>query len=92
MILIPEGETMSGKVEEYNLFCCLTCGDGRTMNLKEMQGHLLSKHNINAKTTPGQRQALMHMDGDDWYSWEYEWNIGGINLRQSIMRKRDLEG
>lgn len=31
---------------------------------------------------------LMHMDGDTWFSWQYEWEISGKKFIQNTIQPR----
>jgi hypothetical protein len=39
-------------------------------------------HGIDPATTEGARKMLSHIDGDTWFSWNYEWEIAGKKFSQ----------
>jgi hypothetical protein len=67
---------------------CLTCADDQERGHADMMKHLQEKHGIDTKTAQGNRQALRHLDGSDWFSWEYEWIIGEVKAHQHLCQKR----
>ncbi len=56
---------------------------------KAMVAYLKDKYGIDGKTTKGARSMVMHMDGADWFSWQYEWEIGGKKFAQFTCHKRN---
>lgn len=72
------------KVEEYNYFVCPDCDkDGANkLSPDEFQKHLIEVHGIKAKE--GNRQMIMHVDGAGWFSWVWDWIIGGKHFTQHI--------
>ena len=76
------------KVEEYNDFQCLECKDKPVMDHSGMVKHLKDVHGIKDKIK-GSRNLLMHIDGEDYSFWEFEWVLdNGMRLYQSSCNKR----
>ncbi len=77
-------------VEEYNRWHCIECDE--TLDHKPMMQHLREKHSIEPKTTQGKKSMLSHIDYDDSFAWNWEWEIGGLKLTQHTLTERDEEG
>jgi hypothetical protein len=75
-------------VVPHNYFWCEQCGT-HEMSVDEFKVHIKEKHGIN--DTQGTRRMLMHADGDTWFSYRYEWTIGGMKFTQSTLDRRCAE-
>jgi hypothetical protein len=49
---------------------------------------LKTVYNIDPATTKGMRSMRSHIDGDTWFSWEYEWEIAGRKFVECTCDKR----
>lgn len=45
-------------------------------------------HGIDPATTKGTRSMRMHIDGRDWFSYVYDWEIGGKQFKQQTRTPR----
>lgn len=80
------------KERKYGSFwTCLACEGNPDFEHKAMMTHIKDVHGIDAKTTKATRRMLMHMDGADFYSWQFEWEINGLKFLQSTCDKRTDE-
>lgn len=70
-----------------SFWTCPTCSNAE-FEQSEMMAHLREVHDIDSKTTKGTRAMLSHLDGDTWFSWNYEWTIGDMKFFQSTCTKR----
>jgi hypothetical protein len=75
------------KVEPYNLWSDETA-PGEVFEHAAFLKRLKEVHGIDPATTKGQRSTRMHMDGDTWFSYEWEWTIGGKKFHQSTRQLR----
>jgi len=66
---------------------CPTCANAE-FDQSEMRAHFRDAHGIDSTTTKGTRVMLSHLDGSDWFSWNYEWTIAGMKFLQSTCTKR----
>ena len=67
---------------------------GTEMTHAEFLAHIKKAYGIDASKTQGKRTMKMHMDGSDWFSWEWDWEIAGRSFTQCSVQKRrgrDLE-
>lgn len=79
---------MSGpkeKLAPYNFWNDETL-PGVDINHMDFMKRLKEVHDIDPATTKGTKKMLMHMDGDTWFSWDYEWELGG---KKFIQHTRD---
>lgn len=65
--------------------------DGVEYPHAEFMKRLKEVHGIDPKTTKGTKKMLMHMDGDTWFAWDYEWEIGGKKFTQHTRTNRTGE-
>ena len=70
---------------ESNTFYCCACAS-KHEGVSEFKKHLSDVHKITE--LKGTRKGLTHMDGADWYSWEFELEIGGLKFVQSTFSHR----
>lgn len=85
---------MNKKTEERrfgSFWKCLSCGGNPEFEHDAMMSHLKDVHNIDPKTSKGKKSMIMHMDGDTWFSWDYEWDINGVKAHQHTCQKRSAE-
>lgn len=80
----------SKEVEPSNTWKCCSCSEAEFQHA-EMMMHLKDVHGIDPKTAKGNRRMLMHMDGDTWFSWQYEWTIGDIKAIQHTISPRSKD-
>lgn len=77
------------EVKEYNICTCLSCEGNPEFDHPEMMKHLSEKHGIDSKSSKGTREMLMHMDGEDFYTWRYKWTLdAGVTFEQETCNKR----
>jgi len=75
------------KADEWNTFICLTCEERPEFpEADKLKEHLTTVHNITE--FQGNRQMTMHLDGEDFFQTNYEWDIQGVKLAQAIRCKR----
>ena len=74
-----------------SFWTCLNCEGNPEFEHKAMMTHLSDVHGIDTKKSKGTRRMLMHMDGDTWFSWSYEWEIDGKKFVQNTCQKRTGE-
>jgi hypothetical protein len=79
----------------YNLWWCETCqypansADG--MDHQTMLSHLKTAHNIDPKGKTCHRRLIMHMDGAEWFSYQWSITVEGITLTNSTLSLRSPE-
>lgn len=66
----------SKEVEPTNEWWCQTCNTKEPMNHEGMIEHLKTVHALDTKGLKGKKSMLMHMDGDTWFSYQWEWTLG----------------
>lgn len=56
----------------------------------EFKSHLLDDHKVDVnEKTQGTKKMLMHLDGSDYFSSQYEWEIAGVKgIIQNTCSKR----
>lgn len=80
------------KERKYGSFwTCLACKENPDFEHKAMMTHIKDVHGIDPKNTKASRRMLMHIDGSDFYSSQYEWEINGLKFQQSTCNKRTGE-
>lgn len=84
---IPEKEVVPS-----NKWWCSTCKSSE-MTQPEMIAHLQSVHALDTKNLKCQKKMVMHMDGADWFSYQWEvFPVGTeIKLINSTVSKRSAE-
>lgn len=70
---------------------CLTCADQPEFEHKDAMKHFADVHGIDTENTKGRKSMLMHLDGDTWFSWDYEWTIGDVKAHQHTCSKRSRD-
>ena len=71
-----------------SFWVCPNCPDNPEFEHEAMMKHLKEVHGIDPKTIKGKKSMLMHLDGDTWFSWDYEWEIGDLKFLQHTCSKR----
>jgi hypothetical protein len=77
--------------EEYNIWGCITCNKMDGISHAEMMEHLKTIHGIDTKTAKGSKRMLMHSDSAKFYTYKYEWEIGGVRLLNELLEHRSPE-
>lgn len=80
-------------VKPSNVIHCIACQldidllapDGKAA----FKQHMREKHQIS--DFKGKRTLAMHMDGDNWFSYSWDWEIGGVKLVQNTVQARSAE-
>lgn len=92
-LLLMKQNQQSKEVEPHNSYWCETCNNNVEMTHEQAVEHLQNVHKIDTKKTPCQRETIMHMDGDTWYSWKYKITIkapnGDVILTNESLSARD---
>ncbi len=73
-------------VKPYNIFWCDTCGGLEVGGPEAIKKHLAEVHEVT--DFRGTREMGMHLDGDTWFSWTYNWTVGGVKLHQETRQNR----
>lgn len=82
---MTEAEAKELRKNPVNDFTC--CNE--TMKHKDFMVHLKDKHKIEPKGIKGKKSMLMHIDGDKWFSYSYQWELeGGLKFTQYTMQAR----
>ena len=75
-------------IEPVNIFKC-SCGDEREFEFIDFKGHLLAAHNLKPEQLKGTKNMLMHLNGDGFHSYTYQWNLeSGLQFMQYITRPK----
>ncbi len=78
-------------MENKCIWTCSACKGSPTFDHEEMMTHLREVHDIDPAKAKGTRTMLAHVDAADWFSWDYEWTIGDLVLKQSICSERNAD-
>ena len=78
------------KVQEFNIFHCLSCEGEPEFKYKALIEHLGSIHGLDTKKgLMGTREMLMHAQGAGFHKYIFEWTLdGGVKFTQSICRRK----
>lgn len=76
---------MKEDIKPFHIWRCVECVED--MSYEEFKKHIVKKHQI--KTTSGERQMLMHADGQKHYDYKFQWTIEGHVFTQHIRSLRD---
>lgn len=79
------------KKNPINLFTCghTDCAKLDSMVFEEFKHHLFAVHQIKSDQMKGRKQMTMHMDGDFWFSYSYQWELEmGLKFSQYIKMVR----
>lgn len=79
--------TPKEKTKPYNVWFDETA-PGQEFTHAEMMTRMKEVHGIDPATTKGTRSMMMHMDGDTWFSYVWEWEIGGKKFTNSTRQNR----
>lgn len=85
---------MSNPVEQRrfgSFWICPNCEGNPEFEHDAMMTHFKEVHALDPKTTKGKKSMLCHVDGDTWFCWAYEWEIGGLKFHQHTCSKRSPE-
>ena len=80
-------KTPKQKTEPYNVWFDETA-PGQEFSHAEFMKRLQEVHGIDTKNTKRKRSLNMHMDGDTWFSYIWDWEIGGKKFTQSTRQNR----
>lgn len=73
------------RANPINLFTCCA----KEMPFDEFKKHLTSDHKLNAEQLKGKKSMLMHMDGDYWFSYNWQWELEtGLKFTQYTVQAR----
>lgn len=70
-----------------NFSCC-----DKVFTFNEFKEHLASDHKLTPDQFNGKKQMMMHMDGDYWFSYNYQWELEtGLKFSQYVMMARSKD-
>jgi len=81
------------KITTFNIWKCLVCDEHPIFQHEGMMAHLKEVHGIDTKTTKASQTLLSHMDAQDWFQNDYEYEVNGmkfINSRRSERAADDM--
>jgi hypothetical protein len=79
--------TKKNDVTPYNIWTDPSAPDAEFSHADFLK-RLKEVHGIDPATTKGTRRMVMHMDGDTWFSYVWEWEIGGKKFTQATRQLR----
>lgn len=88
---MSESEENDLRSNPINIFkCgCKECEKLEPMVFEEFKHHLFTTHNLKADQLKGKKQMTMHMDGAQWFSYDYTWTLEtGLVFYQHVMMAR----
>ena len=62
--------------------------DGVEYDHADFMKRLKDVHGMDPKTTKVTKRMIMHVDGDTWFDWQYEWTIGDKKFQQHTRTMR----
>lgn len=74
-------------LEPYNVWTDPSA-PGESFSHADFMKRLKEVHGIDPSATKGTRSMRMHVDGDTWFSYEYEWTIGDKKFGQHTRQNR----
>jgi hypothetical protein len=75
-------------VKPVNQFTCC----GASMEFADFKKHLAEVHKLDPKQMKGKKSMLMHMDGDNWFSYNWQWELeSGLKFTQYTMQARSKD-
>ena len=95
--MAKEKPEMSEQEEEdlrrnpINLFQCghPDCKGKDAVNFEEFKHHLFSAHGLKSDQLKGKKQMVMHLDGAQWYSYQWSWVLDiGLKFDQFTKNTR----
>ena len=78
---------LQNKEKAFNVWACLTCEEKPTLTQGQVMEHLRDVHGVPPGTL-GNRNMVTHLDARDWYQTNYQVEIGGVQLTQSVRNPR----
>ncbi len=78
------------EVKPFNAWWCETCKSDE-MSHAQMMSHLKEKHGLDTNGLKCHKKRLSHIDGDTWFSSQYEVSIDGIVLTNETMSRRSMD-
>lgn len=86
---MTKAEEQALREKPINQFTC-SCGKADGLGFAEFKHHLFNQHEIKSDQMKGKKRMMMHIDGDVWYSYNYEWTMeSGLKFTQYVERARD---
>jgi uncharacterized protein YlaI len=86
---MTEHEEEELRKKPINNFVCSACKDAKPMVFEEFKHHLFTVHEIKADQLNGSKKMVMHLDGTQYHSSVYEWElVTGLKFTQSITMAR----
>lgn len=86
-------KTKREPVKATNVIHCIACNEDFNMLLPdghaELKRHMAEKHQVTE--FKGSKQLAMHMDGDTWFSYSWNLDIGGVKFVQNTTQPRSRE-
>lgn len=76
-----------GKAEPYNFWMDDTAPE-KQFDHADFMKRLQDVHGIDPAATKGTRRMSMHMDAADWFSYVWDWEIGGKKFTQHTRQMR----
>jgi len=71
-----------------NVFGCC----GKTFEFNKFVNHLKDEHKLDPEKIKGKKSLTMHMDGDYWYSSDYQWELKeGLKFSQHTKNAREID-
>lgn len=71
-----EEELRNNPINQFT--CC-----EKTMIFKDFKEHLSEVHKLKEDQLKGKKSMLMHMDGDYWFSYNWQWELeSGLKFTQ----------
>lgn len=75
-------------IDPVVVFTC-SCGNANEKEFIEFKGHLLAAHNLSPQQLKGQKNMLMHINGEGFHSYHYHWTLeSGLEFEQFITRPK----
>ena len=75
-------------VKPSNVFVCTTCQQTDGMTPEQTKEHLQSVHKVSS--FKGTKTLLFHVDCQDSYTSQYEWDVQGVKLTQWVTNPRKI--
>ncbi len=82
--------TKKEKVQEFNIFNCLSCEGEPEFEKEALLEHLRTVHGIDTSVgLMGTREMLMHADGQGFCKYLFQWKLDcGVIFTQAICRRK----
>lgn len=76
------------RIVPVNQFTCC----GQVMEFAEFKKHIADVHKLQPDQMKGKKSMLMHMDGDTWFSYQWQWELeGGLKFTQYTEQARSKD-